>query len=389
MTARRTALLVHRWLGLATGTLVALLGVTGSLLVYGDAIDRALNPGLLVVEPAGEPALPGAALRTAWTGIEDLAPRSIGLPFEPDDPYVVYGSAGGEEIEAYVDPYRGELLGTREHDSGLVGTTFALHAELLGGEAGHQVVGWLGVALLLLAATGVVVWWPRLSRLKRAVWVRWPGTPRRVNYDLHRAAGFWTSLYLVVLAGTGAGLVFYGPTGAALNAATSSEPMPAPPVAEGSAPGHLDHAIDRGWKAATEALPDARFSYVTLPADPADPIAFRGKRPSELHPNGRSYVWTDGTGRVLRVDDAATADVGPRILHALWPIHIGVFSVGPIGSGAIRAAWAALGLAPLGLALTGFLVWWLKRRRTARGARSRREKGQLATPGVRGTRPTA
>ncbi|MDX1661871.1 MAG: PepSY-associated TM helix domain-containing protein [Gemmatimonadota bacterium] len=377
MTVRRASLLIHRWLGLGVGALVALLGVTGSVLVYGDAIDRALNPGLLVVEPVGERAPPGEALRVARARLDGLEARSIGLPFEPDGPYVVYGAVDGEQIEAYVDPYRETLLGTRPHDSGFVGTTFALHAELLGGEAGHQVVGWLGVVLLILAVTGIVVWWPRLARLGRAVWVRWSGSGRRVNYDLHRAAGFWTSAYLIVLAATGAGLVFYGPVGSGLNAVTGSESMAPPPTTVETPVRDPVAAIDRGWGAATSALPDARFSFVSLPGEETGPIAFRGKRPAELHPNGRSYVWTDGAGRVVRVADATAADVGPRILHALWPVHIGVFSIGPIGPDAVRAVWAALGLAPLGLGITGFLVWWLRRRREAgasRASRARRER---------------
>lgn len=363
MSARRVALLLHRYLGLAAGAVVALLGATGTVLVYGDAIDRALNPDLLAVEPDGERAPPGAALRAASEGIEGFEPRLIGLPFEEEEPYVVYGAANGAEVEAYVDPYRERLLGTRSHDSGFVGTTFSLHAELLGGETGHQVVGWLGVALLALAASGIVVWWPRLAKLGQAVWVRWSASGQRVNYDLHRAAGFWTSIYLVVLAATGAGLVFYGPTGAALNALTGSEAMPPPPSTSGRAPlRDPAAAVDRGWRAATARLSDARFSYVSLPSGPADPIAFRGRRPAELHPNGRSYVWTNPEGRVLRVDDAAAADVGPRLLHALYPVHIGAFSLGPVGSEAIRALWAVLGLAPLALGITGFLVWWQRPR---------------------------
>ncbi len=35
---------VHRWLGIVLGAWFALVGITGSLLVYEDPIDEWLNP---------------------------------------------------------------------------------------------------------------------------------------------------------------------------------------------------------------------------------------------------------------------------------------------------------------------------------------------------------
>jgi uncharacterized iron-regulated membrane protein len=48
---------VHRWLGIGLGAWFALVGLTGSILVFEDPIDAWLNPGLLTSHERG-PWLP-------------------------------------------------------------------------------------------------------------------------------------------------------------------------------------------------------------------------------------------------------------------------------------------------------------------------------------------
>lgn len=383
---RKIALLLHRWVGLVLGTLIAVLGVTGSLLVYEEEIDEALNPELYSVDPGGRSLPPGRALTSLRASAPGLEPDLVRLPGEPTDPYVFHGPArggGAPRSEVFVDPHTGRVLGRRAENGGVVGTLFRVHANLLGGPAGRQAVGWLGVVLLLLCLTGAIVWWPRTPGLRRfleALGVRRDAGARRTNYDLHRAGGAWTVAYLAVLAVTGAGLVFYGTTGRLLDAATGSRSMPPPPAstpdrageaAEGSLPLARDPAaLDRAWRDARSALPGAAFTYLVLASEPDGAVAFRGRMPGELHPNGRSFVWYDRwSGERLRVDDATRADLGPRLLHALYPVHIGAFPLGPLGPRHVRLAWALLGLAPALLMVTGFLVWWWRGRGTERRGR--------------------
>ena len=48
--------------------------------------------------------------------------------------------------------------------------------------------------LLLLNATGMVIWWPGIRNWKRALKVDFERNWRRVNFDLHVSVGFWTIL---------------------------------------------------------------------------------------------------------------------------------------------------------------------------------------------------
>lgn len=379
---REAALVVHRWVGLGAGLLVALLGATGSVLVYEAEIDRALNPDLLRVAPPSDAAAewsdvrisPGAALRAMRASDVSGRPGLLRMPQGSTEPYVfwVSGADGeGPRREVMVDPYTARVLGSRAENSGPMGVLFRLHTDLMAGPVGHEMVGGLGVVLLLLAATGVIVWFPRKllpRRLWSALTVRRDVSARRTNYDLHRAGGAWTLLYVVLLAGTGAGLIFYQTTGDLLNAVTGSDGVPAPPSSsEADASFHERPAglrpstLDEAWRSARAALPEAEFTYVALGAETGQLLSFRGRMPSELHPNGRSFVWFDRwSGRRLRVDDASRYGAGPTLLHAIYPLHIGTFEVGPVGEEVWRAVWAVLGIAPGGLAVTGFLVWWFR-----------------------------
>ena len=55
--------------------------------------------------------------------------------------------------------------------------------------------------LLLLNATGMVIWWPGIRNWKRALKVDFRRSWRRINWDLHSAAGFWTLLIAYFLGG--------------------------------------------------------------------------------------------------------------------------------------------------------------------------------------------
>lgn len=369
---RRWSLFLHRWVGLAAGLPIAVIGLTGSLLVYRGALERAVHPHLYDVSAPVDsaPATPGRALDRVRRENPEPRATSIQMPAAPDDPYVVWhGSAHGAE-KTYVDPGTGRVLGVRPGGSDPVRALFDLHVNLMGGEAGATAVGVLGLLLLLASATGIVVWWPRAGSWLQALTVHLGGSSRRVNYDLHRAGGFWTVLYLALLAATGSGLIFYGAAGDLLNRATGSSPPPAPPPSSappaaagadsGSAPAAVAAGrVDSVWRAVRDRAPEGEVTFISLPAGPRDAISVRLRLPSELHPVGRSFAYADRwSGDLLRVDRQPEMDAGPRLLHALYPLHIGDFELGPVPPAGVRAVWALLGVTPALLVVTGFLVWY-------------------------------
>jgi uncharacterized iron-regulated membrane protein len=64
---------------------------------------------------------------------------------------------------------------------------------------------------------------------------------------------------------------------------------------------------------------------------------------------------------VLRVDDERKAALGDRILNAFTPLHFGTFWGLPS-----RILYVFVGLAPLILFISGFVMWWYRKRKDER-----------------------
>ena len=62
--------------------------------------------------------------------------------------------------------------------------------------SGRQIVGWVGVGMLIMSLTGLWLWWPRGSDLLRAL--RWKRSTR-FTFNLHHLLGFWISIPLAVV----------------------------------------------------------------------------------------------------------------------------------------------------------------------------------------------
>ena len=349
---RRLCLQVHLWLGLTVGLLLAVAGVTGSILVFDEEIDAALNPELMRVSPAAERAPFQRAFAAVAAAYPDHPISYVRMPRAPHETYE-FTTAGAEPLEIFADPYSGTVLGARGVTEGFTNALWHLHVYLLSGENGERVMGVTGVLALLIVLSGLVVWLPRLARWWRGLIVHWPSNWKRVNFDLHRAGGFWSAAFLAVTAFTGAALIFHDAFLAAANAITGSTSVPAPP-AVAAQPGAPWLPLDTLLANAQHALPGGSITYVTFPAAPEAPLSARFHFAEALHPNGRSFVHLDPwTGEAVAIESALRAPAGTRALNLLYPLHIGSF-----GGVAMRILYALLGLAPLALLVTGTLMWW-------------------------------
>ena len=197
---RRALFQVHLWTGLAIGLYVVMLSLTGSVLVYRNELDLALRTPRPTFE-RGRPGISEDALRTAaqraypgWTV------TSVGTAFNRRSPTMdVTVEKDGEKKERLFNPYTGEDLG----DAMTRGESFmlwlvSLHDELLFDREGRWWNGFFSAVFTVLVLTGLVVWWPGMSRWKRSLGVKWSSGWKRFNWDLHSALGFWLFLFMLM-----------------------------------------------------------------------------------------------------------------------------------------------------------------------------------------------
>src|SRR5579872_784458 len=181
---RKVISLAHLWVGLAFCVPFALLGITGSVLVFEQQIDTMMSPPPHARSDAAVRS-PESVIEAAKAARPDLQPLSLVMPAAPGDAAVVNlgqpgrGGRGGRAFrqvawQAFVDPGSANVLEVkRPFRSDVIGVVHRLHSNLLLGAAdGRAVVGWLGVGMAMLAISGIVMWWPRPGRWKYAYGIR-------------------------------------------------------------------------------------------------------------------------------------------------------------------------------------------------------------------------
>ncbi len=197
---------VHRYVALGLGALVVLMGLTGAALVFREELTAVFTPAVNV---SAQPVTAGgyqrilAAARRVDPGARSLDIVPSGRADRAAE-VIIYKT--GPERHLFVDPHDGTVVADSEREWLPFATFFQLHRRFMLGEPGEYAVGVAGVALAFMAASGLVLWWPR--KLKYAFRVRWDGNRVAVSYDLHRCAGAAFALLLAVNAVIGISMTF-------------------------------------------------------------------------------------------------------------------------------------------------------------------------------------
>jgi len=357
---RRAVLKLHQLVGLASALFLIVIAVSGSALVFENEIDRALNPGLSSVSPGR--TRQSFEFLLARVRATFPADQVVGLRVG-EAPDQAFEFSLRSRISAMIDPYTGAVLGTRDREASVARRLHLLHTRLAAGEFGEQVVGWFDVAMLGLALTGLVLWWPR-----RIVTVGRGSSGKRTIFDLHNALGFYSSLVLVVITASGVLIAFERTTDPIIRALNAA-PEPPPPQ---STPNRdaTPYTLDEVFAIAAQALPGAFASNVNVPANPTAAYRVLMKFPEDRTPAGRSRVYIDQfSGNVLLVENTRTASLGTRILNLKRSVHTGDIFGAPT-----RALYFLVSLGIAVQAITGALIWWNARARPPTPPPSRRSK---------------
>jgi uncharacterized iron-regulated membrane protein len=310
---RKAIFQVHLWTGIAMGLYVVAISVSGSALFFRNMINAAA--GRKIVAGSGPLLTRGELIDAAKRAYPDYTVSNISQGRQPGQEVEMTLDRGAKRKSRVFDPYTGRDLGEAvPYSVRIISWMLDLHVHLLAGPTGRLVNGVASIILTLLAVTGAVIWWPGIKNWRRSLTINPRANWKRINWDLHSAVGFWTFAFFFMWSFTGVYLIF---------------PAPIDTVINYIAP------LDYYRLALRESEPSPQFRE----AGPA--------------------------GAFVRVDDAAPSPKGKRarpkihysfgdqIIRMFFGMHFGNFA----GLG-IRILWAALGLAPPFLFVTGALMWW-------------------------------
>lgn len=379
LSVRGTLRTIHLWIGVALCIPLAMLGITGAILVFEHEIEDWTAPAhkpLAQGEARPIAEILAAARKAAPQG---LAPTLYRPPDAAGEPATVRlapagrnRGPGGGGLQMRIDPVSLEVLDRHNPTASPLRWVFRLHANLLvSGRDGRAAIGWLGVAMLVLGVSGLVIWWPRPRQWRRAFGIRRGVKGIVFLRDLHAATGIWNLLVFMVVSFSGVYLAFPQSLGEATRSLfggrdlrASAQAMRVEP-ARGQRPMDVDAAV----ALAKASAPDTRLLSVGLPGRPDQPLRIGLTRGGA---DGAPFitVFVDPwKARVIETRDPRDYSTGEIIAAWQHALHAGQ------GLGWLwKLLVFASGLTTTLFAVTGTWMWLAKRRQ-------RRRAMKVAQPG--------
>ncbi|WP_268121702.1 PepSY-associated TM helix domain-containing protein [Roseivirga pacifica] len=393
---------IHLWLGLISGIIVFIVSITGCIYVFQQDIKDAMEPWRFVEAQNTAFVPPSQLLDTAQLHMPGAT--ATGLTYSNAEGAAAVGFSsmidGKRSFTAvFMNPYTGEFLYKQQ----TIGEgTFDFFRFIIDGhralwmpyEIGRPVVGVGTLIFVVLLITGLVMWWPkntRKSSLRKSFKIKWNGSFKRVNYDLHNVLGFYSLLLALVLAITGLVYSFEWVGDGIYYLASGGEERPG----HSHPHSNLDNMnmavsdsiplIDQAWYKTLEVQPTAAGWYMspTL-ADDDDVYEVLAYLNDGSWYNQNVYYYDRYTLEPYRWsgDRFSEAGLADKLMMLNYDMHIGVALGLP---GKILAFFISLICASL--PITGFLVWWNKKKKPKKSDKpaasgNQSAKGKISRPKV-------
>jgi len=352
---RRLNFQVHLWMGILLATYVVIIGLTGSVLVFGlelgNLVDPKPWPGISIGSQTADLAEVVDHLKISYPRIHVI---SIMAPTELEPVFLATLQFNGRTTVA-CHPSTGRLIGEVHRKPSRMEWVYDLHENLLAKRPGRVVNGIAAACLLLLALTGLVNWWPGIKNWPRALRVDFRRKWRRVNFDLHSAVGFWGFGFLLLWSASGLYFTWPDKCLALINRFSlivNSRPPPVRVAPEADIIS-LDfhsmlakaYAVDPGTKWKGIIFPSSRRSPFQMLFSRSQGVGRDYEDTVFFNPYNGQYIstWKYGVNKSL----------GDWIIWLQIPLHFGTH-----WGMAVKCLWAAFGLALPVLAVTGILMYW-------------------------------
>jgi uncharacterized iron-regulated membrane protein len=353
LKGRRTRLLfkIHSYTGLITGIALLLVGISGSILVFSRDLDRMIYRDIQEVKAEGSRLSLDSGYAIMLAKFPEMNYITYdGLPQETNSAYQFFMMKDGVHFKAFLNPYTGEILHHgKRYDYWmdwllLFHYTFTIH---IWGEFAAAI---LSLTLILSIVTGAIVYRKYILKvflfkvpLKRRNW-------RTTSSGLHRIVGVWSLVFHVIIAVTAFWL---------LRHTFSKSHFETRPVVAVNAPA-INFSIDTVLSEISTKFPAFRPQFLTLPEAEGIPAYFYG------HSNGVSFFYANYydeiryDGKILTSSFLNQKSAADKFELMMYPVHAGLY-----GSMIVKIIYCIGGLTPALLSITGFLLWWRRKKQMA------------------------
>jgi uncharacterized iron-regulated membrane protein len=346
---------IHLWVGLASALFLIVMGLSGAIIAFENDYDHWFNPGLWYVTPHPQRMAQQALVDSVQ---QKFAPAKVADIFMQDShENLAQDYFLTNDLEVFVNPYDGSILGTRDHESRVnkvVGVIHQLHIRLVRVRVGKTDVGKIlveiaGVEMLIMIPTGLWLWWK-----KKQLTIGWKSPWKRINWNLHSVTGIYTVVFLLLATITGFFISFEQP----LYWVTHSSPPQRVPMPRSMPPAGAPQLLDLDsiLRASDEAMPNGTTVAVSLPRGPKGVYIVEKRVPQDQSRSVHSAVYIDQfSGKPVKVEDFNKISPGYRAVRINRSIHTGDYWGYP--SRIVLSLSSALLSV---MAITGIIIWWKK-----------------------------
>jgi uncharacterized iron-regulated membrane protein len=403
MKPRTLLFWTHLTAGLVAGIVILIMSVTGTLLMFQQSVLKTIERSQRYVEPGGSRLDVDVLLERVRAAVPDAEPTSVTLD---SDPRVSASVALGQRGTVFINPYAGDVLGSGSARARAFYRTVTSWHRYLSVEGEHRataraMTGACNAAFLVLAVTGMYLWWPRqwTWRHVSAVTLFRSGLRGRArDFNWHNVIGFWCAPVLVVLTATGMVISYTWASNLVYTLTFSTPPAAA---GRGSGPGGGAGRGGRGsgpganelWrgeqpvrdhtsrpsesdgnprvtleslaKRAERRIPTWRTMILRLPPRPGGPVAVSMSDREHWNGYARSTLTLDGrTGDEIRWEPYAATSRGQKVRGWMRFAHTGELGglAGETVAGLVSAGGGFLVWTGVSLALRRLSGWRARRR---------------------------
>ena len=360
MTFKKLTGKIHLWLGLSSGLVVLILGITGCILAFELEI-RSLTESFRNVKVENRAVLPPSELK-AIAEKHLASKKALGIEYPGKDKAAVAAYYDEKEYELlFMNPYSGEVLKHKNMNKDFFRIVLDGHYYLwLPNDIGQPIAASATLVFLVMMISGLILWWPKNKAAKKQRFtIKWSAGWRRKNYDLHNVLGFYMTWIAIFLAITGLVFGFQWFARSLYWITSGGETMVehTHPVSDTTKTASFANMADHLWQEHRAGLKENESIGVYFASIPTDPVEIAVNHKPGTYYNSDYYHYDQYTGKELpatgsyagKFEDAPLAD---KIVRMNYDMHVGAILGLP---GKILAFFASLIAASL--PVTGFYIW--------------------------------
>ena len=340
---------LHSFAGLVSGIFILLMSLSGSVLVFQEEINAVQHPAVKTWP------LKNLSVDSCYSVIQNKYPHAqisnCVLPENSNKPFsfFIYDSSfksGTKAMEVFLHPQTAEVLQTRGGSSHFVSWLSKFHNSFHLGKTGEWLLGFFALVFLLSIITGLILFRKNILAVllfRKSVYKK---------NNMHQLIGVYALLFNLMIGVTGFWMqryVFKKEFYASYNYTPVLKASPAFPF-----------KFDSAYTEVKKQYTDFTASVIYFAQSNKSKTAVYGSRSSNAYIHSKKFadvIFLDSAGSISKTRFINEIDAADRYDIINSQLHKGRF--GGVG---IKIIYFVFGLTGGLLSITGFLLWWRRRK---------------------------